>query len=57
MDLEDFPDNRIDISRSKIGKSGTASTALLGCNCSDAFAGFGDHQSGFEAQSPPLGQI
>jgi hypothetical protein len=57
MDLEDFPDNRIDISRSKVGKSGTASTALLGCNCSDAFAGFGDHQSGFEAQSPPLGQI
>jgi hypothetical protein len=49
VDLEDFPDNSINIARSKISESGTASAALLGDDSSDAFASFGDLQSGFKA--------
>ena len=57
MDLEDFPDDYIDIIRSKIGESRTTSAAPLGRDSSDAFTSLGDLQGGFEAQFPPLVEI
>lgn len=57
MHLKDFPDNRIDILRMKVGESGASGAALLRRSRSDAFASFSDLQSGFKAEFPTLSEV